>query len=240
MSILRVTSLLTAGAVILIAADPPWLSKSTPAWTEEDARQILTDSPWAKTVKAAIAPLQTEDERREGGNMGQNHGIGFDGIADDRPRVQAPKSVIDIVKPEGPVSPKSQSITLQLRWESALPIRAAELKSHTGDPLTFAEEGYSMAVYGLPGAHFDGNPKTLGDSLKKQALLKREGKKDVRPLSVEVLQRDDGLVVVYLFPLSAEITKNDRRLEFDAQIGRVSIVQSFDLTEMQFQGELEL
>jgi len=239
MSLLRV-SLLSAAAVALMAADPPWMNKPTPAWSEDDARQVLTDSPWAKTVKATISPLQTEDERREGGKMGQEHGVGFDGIADDRPRVQAPKSVIDIVKPESAASPRSQSITLQLRWESALPIRVAELKSHVVEPLTLPEDGYWLAVYGVPSAHFDGNPKAAGDPLKKQAALKREGKRDVRPSAVQVLQRDDGLVVVYLFPLSAEITKHDRRIEFDAQIGRVSIAQLFDLAGMVFQGKLEL
>ena len=232
--------LLTAGAVILIAAEPAWKTKSPAAWTDEDARQILNDSPWAKTVTGTISPLQTEDERRAGGNMGQQHGVGFDGIADDRPRIQAPKSVIDIVKPESVTPPRSQSIALQLRWESALPIRVAELKSQAGEALDFAAEGYSIAVYGLPSVHSYGDPKSLGEPLKKQAVLKRDGKKDVRPSSVEVIQRDTGLVIVYTFPLSAEITKNDKRMEFDAQIGRVAIAQSFDLDQMQFEGKLEL
>jgi hypothetical protein len=240
MSTRRSSWLLIAGPVLLLAADPAWKSKPTAAWTEQDARQILADSAWSKTVKAAISPLQTEDERREGGKMGQDHGIGFDGIADDRPRVQAPKSLIDIARPESGAAPASQSVTLQLRWESALPIRVAELKSHSGEPLNFEADGYRMAVYGIPNVHSYGDPKSIGDLLKKQAVLKRDGKKDVRPSSVEVLQRDDGLVVVYVFPLSAEITRNDRRVEFDAQIGRVFIAQSFDLQEMQFEGKLEL
>jgi len=110
---------------------------------------------------------------------------------------------------------------------------------HLVEPLTLPENGYWLAVYGVPSAHFDSNPKAAGDPLKKQAALKRDGKRDVRTSAVQVLQRDDGLVVVYLFPLSAEITKNDRRIEFDAQIGRVSIPQSFDLAGC-FNGKLEL
>jgi hypothetical protein len=62
----------------------------------------------------------------------------------------------------------------------------------------------------------------------------------VKPSSVEVFQREDGLVVVYRFPLSAEIIRNDRRIEFEAQIGRLALVQFFDLAEMQFEGKLEL
>jgi hypothetical protein len=46
--------------------------------------------------------------------------------------------------------------------------------------------------------------------------------------------------VVYVFPLSAEITRNDRQLQFEAQIGRIVVAQMFDLGEMEFMGKLEL
>jgi len=48
------------------------------------------------------------------------------------------------------------------------------------------------------------------------------------------------MVAVYLFPLSAEITKKDGLVEFDARIGRIAIVQFFNVAEMEFQGKLEL
>jgi len=231
--------LIASSVLVLFGADPSWKNKPTPAWTEEDARRILTASPWAKTVRAAIGVPQTEDERREGGNMGQERGVGFDGIDDNRPRTQFPSSVIDIVKPESGVPPPSRFLTLQLRWESALPIRVAELKSHVDSPSL--GDGYSLAVYGVPDAHSNGgDPKTLGAPLKKQAVLKREGKQDVRPSSVGIFQREDGLVVVYLFPPSTEIANSDHRIEFDARIGRIAVAQSFNVDEMRFQGKLEL
>lgn len=241
MSTLRVPWLLTGWAVMLIAADPAWKSKPTPDWTEEDARQILSNSPWAKTVKGMISRRQTEDERREGGNMGQAHGVGYDGIDDKKAAPQVPTGILDILKPgDNGVHPPTQFVTLMLRWESALPVRVAELKSRVMQPPTLEGDGYSVAVYGVPGAAYKGDPKTLGDPLRKQAVLRREGKRDVRPSSVEVFQGNDGLVIVYLFPLSAEITTSDQHIEFVAQIGRVGIAQSFDVAEMQFQGRLEL
>lgn len=238
---LRVSWLVTAWAVILVAADPSWKSKSTPDWTDEDARQILTDSPWAKKAKGMISRRQTEDERREGGNMGQEHGVGYDGIDDKRAAPQPPSSILDVLKPgDNSVHPSTQFVPLTLRWESALPIRVAELKSRVVEPPTLEGDGYSLAVYGVPGAALKGDPKSLGDPLKKQAALRREGKRDVRPSSVEVFEGKDGLVIVYLFPLSAEITTSDQRIEFVAQIGRIGIAQSFDVAEMQFQGRPEL
>ena len=119
-------------------------------------------------------------------------------------------------------------------------MRIAELKSHFVEPPTLEGEGYRLAVYGIPGKFFKGEPQSLGNPLKQQAFLKREGKKDVKPLSVEVFQLGNGLVITYLFPLSAEISRNDRRIEFEARIGRIGILQFFNVDEMQFQGKLEL
>jgi hypothetical protein len=131
-------------------------------------------------------------------------------------------------------------MTLKLRWESALPVRIAELKAHEMELPTLEGDGYRIAVYGIPAGDFKGDPKKLGDPLKNLAALKRDGKKDVRPISVEVFRRDADVVVVYLFPLSAEITRSDRRIQFEAHIGRIVVAQTFELGEMEFQGKLEL
>ena len=76
--------------------------------------------------------------------------------------------------------------------------------------------------------------------MKNLAMLRREGKKDVKPSSVEVFQRDNDVVVVYLFPFSAEITAKDGRVDFFAQIGRLLISQVFTPQQMLFQGKLAL
>ena len=62
----------------------------------------------------------------------------------------------------------------------------------------------------------------------------------MRPVRVEVFQREIDVVIVYLFPLSAEISKQDRRIRFEAQIGRIVFAQDFDSSEMEFLGKLEL
>ena len=167
--------------------------------------------------------------------MGQETGVGYDGI-DQRTKKQQAAHFFGS-KVDGTPN-ASRPFTVQIRWESALPIRAAELKAGILEPPTLAGDGYSIAVYGVPGGYFKDDPKKLGDPLKKEASLRREGKDDVKPSSVEVFQREDGLVVVYLFPLSAELTKKDGLIEFSARIGRLGVVQYFDAAEMQFQGKL--
>ena len=69
-----------AAAAHLMAADPAW--KITPAaqWTQEDARQVLAASPWSKEIRAVITRRLTEDQLREGGQMGQPRGIGNEGV----------------------------------------------------------------------------------------------------------------------------------------------------------------
>src|ERR1035437_8147210 len=70
---------LIVAASRLMAADPVWKSKPAAEWTEEDAKQILAASPWAKENRAVITRRLTEDQLREGGQMGQPRGVGNEG-----------------------------------------------------------------------------------------------------------------------------------------------------------------
>src|ERR1035438_6447898 len=197
----------------------------TPRAADQRCRRMSSDR---KENRAVITRRLTEDQLRDGGQMGQPRGVGNEGVD---PKGSGPKVSPNVFSGPGGDDRSDRSlaqpITLKLRWESALPVQLAELKSHEVEPPTLEGEGYRIAVYGVPGADFKGDPKELGKTLKNLAALKREGKKDVRPVSVEVFQRENGLVVVYLFPLSAEISKKDRQLQFEAQIGRIVVDQTF-------------
>jgi hypothetical protein len=232
---------LVAAVTCLTAADPVWESKPASQWTEEDARQVLGNSPWAKPTTAVITRRLTEEQLREAGQMGQPRGVGNEGVD---PKGSGPKVSTNIFTgPDGgDRSPRSLSrpIVLHMRWENSLPVQLAELKLHEIAPPTLPGDGYRVAVYGIPGGGFEGTPEQLGQPLKSLASLKREGKKDVRPVRVEAFQRENDVVVVYVFPLSAEVSKQDRRIRFEAQIGRIVLAQDFELSEMGFLGKLEL
>ena len=232
---------LVIAAPHIMAADPAWKSKPTAQWTEDDAKQVLAASPWSKQIGAIVTRRLTEDQLREAGQMGQPRGIGNENVD---PKGSGPTVSPNVFTGRGGDDRSARSlpqgIKLKLRWESALPVRIAELKSHEVELPTSEGDGYRIAVYGIPGGDFKGDPKQLGVPLKNLAALKREGKKDVRPSSVEVFQGENGVVVVYLFPLSAEITRKDQRIQFEAQIGRIVLAQTFELSEMEFQGKLEL
>jgi hypothetical protein len=232
---------LVAAAVTLAAADPVWISKPPAHWTQEDARQILASSPWAKEVKAVVTRRLTEEQLREGGQMGQPTGVGNEGV--DKAG-SGPKVSLNVLTGAGgedrSLRSLPQPIALKLRWASALPIQIAEMNSHAAETPLLESDGYRIAVYGIPGRGFKGDPKELGKPLRNLAVLKRDGKKDVKPTGVGVFQLEDGVVVVYVFPFSAEITRIDGQVRFEAQIGRIAVGYTFLLSEMEFMGKLEL
>jgi len=222
-----------AVSVAAYAADQTWKDKKVAEWSADEAQQVLTDSPWTKTVTPTIDRSSTTSSQPRRGGMGGMGGMGG-GRRGGGGYPQSSGQSTDDSSSYGP--PPS----LRVRWESALPVREAELKTKDNDAPTLDQDHYAIAVYGVPSKSVSGDPKHVADQLKKRAVIKRDGKKDLKPSSVEVLQRDDGPVIVYLFPRSTEITKADRRAEFDAEAGRFQFSQSFFLDEMAYQGKLEL
>jgi hypothetical protein len=128
---------------------------------------------------------------------------------------------------------------VEVRWESARPVRAAELKAHDTDAPGWEGSFYVVAVYDVPG--LDINSKALPGALKQESFLQLDGKKPLKPVRVDLLPQVGNLTtVVYLFPRSVEITLEDKRVEFRAMFGRLFMAQYFYTEEMQYQGKLEL
>jgi hypothetical protein len=238
---LRDSICLIAAAATLAAADPAWMNKPVAQWTADDLHQVLSASPWVKEVNAVVTRRLTEDQLREAGQLGQPTGVGNEGVD---PKGSGPKVSTNIFTGAGDADRGARSlprpIALKVRWESALPIRIAEFRSQAVEAPALDGECYCIAVYGIPGGGFKADPKELGKPLKNLAALKRVGQKDVKPVSAEAFQMDSGIVVVYYFPLSAEITKKDGQVRFEAQIGRIVLGQTFDLNQMDFNGKLAL
>jgi hypothetical protein len=226
------SGLILFSVAALMAADASWKTKPLAQWSEEDAKQVLSNSPWVKRVTPAQLSGRNERERRDGGQMGGGKPANLDEInlgsffgAGARPARK---------KKDGPFA------TLTLRWESALPVRTAEGKVREADAPALEDGSYAVAVYGIPSESISGNVKSLAETLKKTSMLKRGNKKNLKPSRVQIIEGDDNSVIVYFFPRSAGITADDLRVEFDAQIGQYFVAQPFATAEMQVQGKLEL
>jgi hypothetical protein len=224
--------LLPFAAIILFAADPSWKGKPVSQWTDQDAKQVLADSPWVKNVTPVWLRDLSPFERRDGGDMNEGIGKGI-GLA----------AVIGVFNTEteeeaiARAHAKPRPDPVVVRWESALPVHIAEQKAGETDVPALTGDDYAIAVYGIP------LPKryNLNAELKGLASLRRYQKKDLKPSRVEILRKDDGkATVVYLFPRKLEITKKDGGIQFVAQIGRLFVAQYFYTEEMQIHGELEV
>jgi len=54
-------------ALSLAAASEAWKQKEFPDWTEEDAKQVMTDSPWAKTVTPTLVKTPSQNSQPQPG-----------------------------------------------------------------------------------------------------------------------------------------------------------------------------
>ncbi len=215
------------------AADASWKHKPVAQWNEEESKDVLANSPWVKFTTPVWLRDLSPDERRESGDWEatEGHGVGWEALLGLFGGSDRAKAAIARAHAKPPVD------AVMIRWESALPIRAAEKKvGETGVPAGNGEY-YAIAVYDIP------TPKkfNLANELKDVAYIRRDKKKDFKPSRVEILWQDDKkATVVYLFPRSVEISKRDGWLVFAAQIGRLFVTQNFFAGEMLLRDELEL
>jgi hypothetical protein len=221
-----------AAVTLLGAEDPSWKNKPIPEWDEQDAKQLLADSPWVGNVRLEKVRDLSEFERRDGGDW--EAGIG--------PRIGWEEEIFGLF---GPTS-LSEAIrraharldlrTAAVRWESAAPVRAAETKAGEASVPVWQGDYYAIAVYDVRLS----NRWNLSRELKGIAFLKRDKKKDLKPVDVEIVRHEDGLAtVVYLFSRHNPITEEDRGVRFVAQIGRLFVSQFFFPGEMEFAGKPE-
>jgi len=212
---------------VLPGADPAWMTKPVSQWSQQDAKQVLANSPWVKFVIPVPMPAINEGQHRDGGTMGGNSkGVGL--------RALLPTNLLGVgtlSKPEGSQPP------VAIRWESSLPIRTAETKAGEKWP-ELAGEYYVISISGISAKL---NRKGLESELRKTTFLQFDKKKRIKPAQVQVMELDHGLArIVYLFPRSLRVIPGPSEIEFMAQIESLYVAHFFSPREMYFQGKLEL
>lgn len=209
-------------AGLLWSAEGDWQKKKASDWTQDDAHELLTSSPWAKSA---------DPEYKAQSNMGRpGIGIGAGGLGVGR-RGGMGRGM----PPNQPREEQPKSKPVIVRWESALPIQEAELKSRNTSAPEMEEGSYAIVISGLPSRMIQGDklPKPHGE-------LKREGQKPIKATDARVLPRDDGPLVIFFFPRTKEIVPGDKTIEFDGEVGPFHVKQAFSLEDMVYQGQLAL
>lgn len=230
----RSCGLLLLAATFLLADNAPsWKTKPVEQWDNEDAKQILADSPWVGNAKLQPIRDRSPAERRDSGDWdaGVGGGVGLAALLE----IFTGGGSMDeaIARARSKPSPGK----VEIRWESAMPVRAAEAKLSRTPASALHTGWYAITLYDVPhpAKHWDAG------KLKGLAYLKRENKREFKPSRVEIAQHEDGrATITYLFSRSEEISRRDRSVIFVAQIDRLFVAQFFYPGTMLIAGQLEL
>jgi len=254
-------------AVVALAGNSvsPWHGKGFKDWTAEDARAVMTNSPWAGRMPAPAAgrppvmviengangapppsaSLGNPSNTTTGNNMSVAANPGSAGPADvngahNLPTTQTPSG---LATPVGAPDPPS---FLSVVWASATPVRLAILKLRSGTSPPSEEqisrahhpdEYYVVAVSGLASPDRDIDPTKLAPG----ASLTVKGKPPL--IASESSYRQIGNSNVYFFRFRREglpLSLSDDKVEFKVLFGTAEIKRKFVLRDMEFEGHLAL
>ena len=162
--------------------------------------------------------------------MGGGGGTGYPGGRSSDP---------DMGGDREPVDRNTAPSAVTVRWESAQPVREAQLKLRQ-ESVGADEPYYAITISGLPSRIANRDPQELRSRLLSDSYLKLKGKKKISLADVKLLTRDDNAVLLLLFPKSQEITASDKEVEFSTRVSRMEIKQKFPLEDMAFDGKLQL
>ncbi len=214
---------LTTAPAWAFATKEFWNEKQPGEWTEEEIRELLTNSPWARpaTVNYNAGP----------GNVGRPaaSGGGYGG----RRASRAP-----VVTGPGDTPMGKQQYQAVVRWESAQPVRAASHSQSTDDPLA----NYVINVIGdLPmlGTHKDedlAQRQQRSDMLKDFTRLERKND----PIYLSKVIFKSPTETLFYFPRLDTIFPDDKQVTFVTKLGPLAVRARFTLKEMVYRGKLEL
>lgn len=258
-------------AVLLLAA-PAWEKKDFSQWTTEDAKKILSDSPWAKTIHLNIgsmaAPAGATGAKQylvaptangEGPQRGASGGGQMGGAGQQQSQQPMPGSASqnEMGRPgqtpgqnpqAGSEPAMQQGVPVVVEWESAVPVRLAELKLKSGDSQPSQadveqakkpSENYIIALVGVPGQPKEGEEKDMATS----ATITPKNKQSIQATSVKEQAISGGTrAIIFTFPKAQPITEDDKTVQFRLVKGPLptDVKENFKLKDMRYDGKLAL
>ena len=140
------------------------------------------------------------------------------------------------------------SVSVLVRWASALPVRLAMMKSKLGKEFTGSEAvkaiatkpdpNYVIVVQNIPGGVMRVGEDTLKTAVQESSVLRRKGRGPINAESVAVAPGEQTVSLLIRFPKSDEISLDDKEVEFYTKLGRMEIRHRFRLKDMVYEGKL--
>lgn len=239
-----------------LSAKGTWEKKDYHEWDQEEVRQVLLNSPWARQVTIRVGRAPSLNQAR-GRDPGRSMGEIMDGAAPNpggapsEPGCEHPQLVLDgnlLLHLVCRGSSSAVAGKVIIRWRSALPIKQALVKLRFGDQAASNPDGkeflkpddryYVLAITGLP-SRMARIPEDA-NQLRHVISLQRRRKLDMEPEAVFVRSREEVVNVYALFPRSEAITLEDKNVHLVMSVGELAIRRRFKLKDMVFDGRLEL
>jgi hypothetical protein len=233
---------LSMAAVGALSAAGFWETKPFATWSDKELQEVLTDSPWSRTVNVVLNTVgRAGGGDAEGAGGGARGGGGGGGIDNDGGggggrRAGSRGGGYPVVPPQ---------LKLLVSWRSAQPMKQAAVRNQVGmggavpeemqQALERTEPIYVVTLSGLPVRY----QRMLGD-MKAGTFLKRGKQAAIAATEAGAQQTAAGIVVVFGFPKEDAITIDDKEIEFVTRLGTFDIKKKFGLKDMVFHGKLEL
>ncbi|MCS7315084.1 MAG: hypothetical protein RMI94_07860 [Bryobacterales bacterium] len=244
--------ILLAGASLLAGAEF-WEKKKYPEWTEKEVRKMLNDSPWARPVEIRLdvaggpRPGGAAGGRRRGGpvaggamadaSVGTGMGAGEEGGGMGRGGSLPAPDVIP-------------TVTVHVRWRTALPIKQALVRARFGNEaasspeaakfLSTQETHHIIEIAGVPAPMLRVKP----EELKAGAQLRIKDKPPIQAVDLKGARDENRFNLYFIFPREQQgvplIVLEDKEVEVVLKAGPLDIRRKFRLKEMIFEGRLEI
>jgi hypothetical protein len=238
--------LLLAATSALLAADF-WATKKFTEWTDKEVQRMATDSPWAQKAVIALGSGRSSGFGEEGGGRTGGGGlddIGGGGGGGGRGSRGGRGGGMDDF---GSAQAGTPTVSLVIRWQSALPVRQALARIHWGAEasaspeaakfLAGQEEYYVISVSGLPARLMGTDPEKV-----KSASALKIGKAAPVPAAAIQVNRGRPLSEILLaFPRPDHpIALTDKEVEVAVALGNAPVKKKFQLKNMVFDGKLAI
>lgn len=237
------TLLITLVITAPLFAGDVWKEKKPSEWSAEDAKRVVTKSPWAKEAPAQMnvpgsiggpglggaMPGPEMGGGMGGGMPGGDVGMSGPGMGGRMPRGGG-----------GADSPSGnwQLPKFTVAWESAAPIREARARLEQKLPPKAAfPEFYVVSVSGFPKMGRQPDPTRSKDKLLESTALLRKNKDAIRAVDVEFATAGGAAIMLFYFPRGEAIDPAEKEVAFETQMGPMKVKAKFSPKEMAFDGK---
>lgn len=236
---------------VLWAADV-WDAKPFQDWTDKDLQKVVNNSPWARQARAVLGNATPVATGRSGqpaiGDASSNDpGVTRGSEAGGAGRMGSAPSDFD----QGPQPMQQAGVPVIVRWQSALPLRQAQMRGKYGKEAAASPEAqkfltqepsiYVVGIAGLAGSIVSaGGGDQAKQSIAEKTTLTVKGKEPLHPIAVDFVPNGSTVDVLIGFPRAMPITLEDQEVELASEIGRATVRYKFKLKDMVVRGKLEL